>query len=146
LICKIGEERLYNSNFPGREDVVLWDVLSITEGQTIKIKFLENNTTYRQGIRVAVDVGEGELEINGVKNRVMELWDDTAPSEVLCLCNAKSGKISIYNVWDQRGYSESQLDSSGMIVEEKENKRIYHCNDAGFKTNFDKFLFSVELL
>ncbi len=143
---KIGEERLYNRNFPGRKDVVLWDVLPIKEGRKIKIKFLRNNTTYRQGIRIAVDVGAGELEINGVKNRVMELWDDTAPSAVLCVCNAKAGKISIYNVWDERGYSESQLDSSGMIVEEEETKRIYHCNDFGYKTNFDKFLFSVEIL
>lgn len=144
---QIGNSRLYNPYFDNRTDVVLWEVLNIEDGQKIKIEFIKNNTNYRQGIRIAVDVGEGELEIFGVKSREMELWEDTAPKEVICSCYAKSGKISIYNIWDKRGYSESQRDSSGMILEEQENKIIYHCNDCGFETtNFDKLVFSIERL
>jgi hypothetical protein len=143
---QVGIRRLYNPNFSDRKDVVLWDVLNVEDGQKIKINFIKNNTNYRQGIRIAVDVGKGELEIFGIKSREMELWEDTAPEEVICSCSAKSGKISIYNIWDDQGFSESQCDSSGMILEEKENKVIYHCNDYGFETNFEKFVFAIERL
>lgn len=144
---QVGNRRLYNPYFGNGTDVVLWEVLNIEYGRKIKIEFLKNNTDHRQGIRIAVDVGEGELEISGVKSHEMELWEDIAPKEAICTCYAKSGKISIYNIWDKRGYSESPRDSSGMILEEQGNKRIYHCNDCGFETaDFDKFVFSIEKL
>ncbi len=143
---EVGKKRLYNNNFDKDKNIILWDVQKISDGQKIKIKFLINKTNCRQGIRIAVDDGEGELEINGVKSRTMELWDDNTPDEIICLCRSEKEKISIYNIWDERGYPESQLDSSGMILEEKGNTLIYKCNDFGFESNFDKLVFSVEKL
>ncbi|KAB2929641.1 MAG: hypothetical protein F9K24_19235 [Leptonema illini] len=140
----VGKERLYNKNFGKDKNIILWDVQNIENGQPIKIRFLKNNTNYRQGIRIAVDDGEGELEINGLKGRVMELWDDNTPNEIVCVCKAQEGKISVYNIWNERGYPESQSDSSGMVLEEKGNTLIYKCNDFGFESTFDKIIFSIE--
>lgn len=140
----VGKERLYNKNFGKDKNIILWDVQNIENGQPIKIRFLKNNTKYRQGIRIAVDDGEGELEINGLKGRAMELWDDNTPNEIVCVCFSKEGKISVYNIWNERGYPESQSDSSGMVLEEKGNTLIYKCNDFGFELTFDKLIFSIE--
>ena len=35
---------------------------------------------------------------------------------------------------------------SGMLVEEKDGKRTYRCNDYGVETNFDKLVFTIEKL
>jgi hypothetical protein len=52
----------------------------------------------------------------------------------------------VYNIWDKGKGRQSQLLTSGMILEEKDNKIIYYCNDYGFETDFDKLVFSIEKL
>ena len=45
----------------------------------------------------------------------------------------------------ERGGKRSLTDSCGMLIEQQQNKIIYKCNDAGFKTDFDKLIFKIEL-
>lgn len=47
---QVGNRRLYNPNFKDRREVVLWDVPNVEDGLKITIKFIKNNTNYRQGI------------------------------------------------------------------------------------------------
>ena len=60
----IGKERIYNKAFAsrGREDVILWDVQKVENGQLIKVTFISKNSPYHQGIRLATDKG---IEVNG---------------------------------------------------------------------------------
>lgn len=146
---KIGKERLYNTAFKDVGEVVLWEVLTIDKEQEFNLEFISTNSEYKQGIRLAIDVGEGYIEINNIKAKEMYLWEDTSPKKVHVKCVSSEGKLSIYNVFDrgqERGGKRSLTDFSGMITEEYENSIIYKCNDAGFESDFDKLIFKIELL
>ena len=142
----VGNEKIYNKSFTGRDDIVMWDVIEIAKEQQLKIKFISKNSKNRQGIRLAIDIGEGFIDINGIKNKGMEIWEDTAPNEFVCTCFSDSGLLSVYNIWDKGKGRQSQLLTSGMIIEKSKNLFTYHCNDYGFETKFDKLIFSVEKL
>ena len=146
LAMQLGKEKIFNKSFEGRNDVIKWDVIEINNEQLLEIRFISKNSKNRQGIRLAIDVGEGYIEINGISNKGMELWQDTAPKEVICKCCSSEGLLSIYNIWDKGKGRQSQLLTSGMLVEEDENTYIYRCNDYGYETSFDKLIFSIEKL
>ena len=141
----LGRKRIYNKNFHDiDQEVVLWDVLDINNSEDILFKF-----TYKQGVRLAIDVGEGYLEINGIQSKGMHLWEDTCLGEVKIHCESSEGKLSVYNIFNlgltnPQGGVRSQVASCGMLGEQRNNVYVYHCNDAGFQTNFDKLVFEIE--
>jgi hypothetical protein len=140
----IGKERIYSKGFKKEkclDEVIKWEVIDIENEEKIKITFLSNDSDNRQGIWLATDKG---IEIEGQLFPQINLWEDTAPKEVIIKCFTDVGLLSLYNIWDDGNGVESQVYSSGMIVEEKENKLIYRCNDYGFDTNFEKLIFSIE--
>lgn len=51
-----------------------------------------------------------------------------------------------YNAGTGRSEVRFQMDSCGMLVEQKGNKVIYRCNDVGFEPKFDALVFSIEIL
>lgn len=150
LSTEIGENRLLNRNFLRYEkEVLLWEVLDVKENQAIIFRIIETNSKYKQGVRFAVDFGEGFIEVNGMKSKSIQLWEDTCPQEVSIQCYAPEGKLSVYNIFDlglERGGVRSQVPSCGMVLEKKGNLYRYFCNDAGFQTNFDKLIFEIELI
>ncbi|WP_129691582.1 hypothetical protein [Gottfriedia acidiceleris] len=145
---EIGNERILNNTFAekGLDNVIIWDVRKINDGQLIKVKFISKGSQHRQGVWLRTNKG---IEIPDVSNDVhpsVSIWEDTAPQEVICKCHTNDGNLSIYNIWDDGNGRESQSYSSGMIVEEQDGKFIYKCNDYGFETNFDDLVFSIEKL
>lgn len=139
-------KRIYSDEFGDRKDTVLWDVENINPGQVLKVVFIDKNSPNRQGVRIAIDSGKGFIEVHGQKAKDISLWWDTSPKEVFLKCHSASGLVSIYNIWDTGRGMESQMYKSGMILEEKGNKIVYHCNDYGETDKFDKLVFSIEKL
>lgn len=140
---EIGKKRLYNTAFEGRSDVILWDVQPVSNRQILKLTFISKDSPYRQGVRLATDKG---IEVNSQLCPGVKLWEDTSSREVICKCFTDNGLLSVYNIWDEGRGSQSQMHTSGMLLEERGNLLIYHCNDFGFETNFDKLVFSIEKL
>lgn len=141
----IGKERIYNVNYPNT-NVVHWDVLKIKSEQRIRLEFISANSPYRQGVRLAVDAGEGYIEINSVNcGNAVQLWQDTCPQSIDIKCISNNGFLSVYNLFDD-GVVRSQMDSCGMLVDTIENRLVYHCNDEGFESDFDKLIFKIHLL
>ena len=141
---KIGRNRIYSVDHEGRDDVVFWDVMEIAHEQTLKFIFISKNSPYAQGVRLAIDAGEGVLEIEGTESKSIHLWYDT-PREVIIHCKSKEGLLSIYNVFQERHFPESQMYGSGMLVEQEGNKTIYKCHDVTMlNVSFDKLVFSIE--
>jgi hypothetical protein len=140
----IGREKIISKDFEHRHDVIQWDVQKITAEQLIKLTFLSKNSPYRQGVRIAIDAGKGEIEINDIKAKRIELWYDTAPQEVILKCKSSEGLLSIYNIFDTGWGRKSQMYKSGMLIEEQGNKIIYRCNDFGETDRFDKLVFSIS--
>lgn len=146
----LGRERLYSKQFEGRDDVVRWDVLKIKQEQELELEIIGTNSKYAQGLRLAIDAGDGYIEINGFRTKDIKLMEYDIPRKLRIMCKSEEGFLSVYNIFErEKGklYSRrSQIDSCGMLVEQNGNTIIYRCNDAGFVTNFDKFVFSITLL
>ncbi len=146
-----GKEKIYNYEFAkiGYESVIRWDVLDIKKEQELYLEFISTNSKYKQGVRLAIDVGDGYIEVNGIQSKGVQLWEDTCPKKVKIRCISSEGKLSVYNIFDvglERGGVKSQVDSSGMLIEKKEESIYYKCNDAGFNTDFSKLEFKIKLL
>lgn len=103
-----------------------------------------------KGIRISIDAGKGTLTTNGVSGRAFELWEDECPKEFEIECSSDEGYLSVYNIFERNELGSmkkySQMDYSGMILEQKGNIYRYRCNDTGRNTNFDKLVFEIELL
>lgn len=125
----------------GRNDVVKIDVFPIQDGDRLSLTFESVNSPWRQGAWLKTD---GHLVIDQQKSPSVQLWQDTAPSEVLIECHTKNGCLHLYNIWDKGNGRESQSWTAGMLVEELPTGRRYRCNDIGFDTTFEKLVFRVE--
>jgi hypothetical protein len=145
---KIGQEKIFNKAFNemGLENVVLWDVQNISDGQLVKIKFISKNSHHRQGIWIRTDKGIEISELNSEVYKSISLWEDTSTEEVIIKCHTNDGKLSIYNIWDEGDGRESQAHSSGMLIIENDSLFVYKCNAYGFDTEFNDFVFSLEKL
>lgn len=145
-----GRKTLYNPYFSEMaEKVVLWDVIDINESQELLFRIISTNSEYKQGVRLAIDAGDGYLEANKIRSKDFRLWEDTCPAEMKIQCKSTEGKLSVYNIFDvgeKRGGVLSQTGSCGMLVEVNGKCRRYRCNDYGFETTFDKLVFEIELL
>lgn len=128
-------------NEKGREDVVKIEVFPIQDGDLLKLTFESVKSPWRQGVWMKTD---DHLVVNQERCPSVELWQDTAPNEVLIECHTKNGCLHLYNIWDKGDGRESQSWTAGMLVEELPNGRRYRCNDIGLKTEFDKLVFRVE--
>ncbi|MFD0048927.1 hypothetical protein ACFVHQ_06310 [Actinomycetes bacterium NPDC127524] len=145
---ELGKEKIFNEAFSekGLGNVVLWDVQNIQDEQLVKISFVSKTSPYRQGVWLRTDKG---IEIPALKSEVyksISLWEDTSPEEVIIKCHTSDGKLSVYNIWDEGEGRESQADSSGMLILEKEGLLVYKCNAYGFETEFNDLIFSIEKL
>ena len=138
-----GSERIYSKAFTQRGigDIVKWDVLPVQDGERLRLVFESTNATMRQGVFLKCDRG---IEIDGACHASVSLWADTAPGTVAFTCRSFDAKLSVYNIWEDRGRRSSQAHSSGMRVEEIAGGRRYRCNDIGFETAFDKIVFRIE--
>ena len=149
---KIGKERIYNSFFENhKKDVIRWEVISINQTQCIKVRFISVNSNNRQGVRIAIDSGEGFLVTNDVRGKNFEIWEDECPSEIEIQCFSEEGLLSVYNIfeeidWTGKKRKYSQMDYSGMILERTGHIFRYSCNNAELNSEFDKLVFEIELL
>lgn len=148
-IMEIGQEKIYNEAFAekGLNNVILWDVQNIKDGQLIRVKFISKSSQHRQGLWLRTDEGIVIPELSVEIFPSVTLWEDTAPKEVICKCFSKNGNLSVYNIWDKGNGSQSQGYTSGMIIDERDDGiLIYKCNDYGFETDFTDLVFSIEKL
>ena len=136
-------ERVLNSAFKekGRADVVMIDVFPINEGDLLALTFEGKDSPWRQGVWLKTDA---YLVVNQKQCLSVQLWQDTAPAEVILECHTKNGCLHVYNIWDKGRGSESQSWTSGMLVEDLPNGRRYRCNDIGLETTFGKLIFRIE--
>ncbi|MCM2535010.1 hypothetical protein NDK43_25050 [Neobacillus pocheonensis] len=146
---EIGQKKIFNDAFAekGLNNVILWDVQNIKDGQLIRVKFISKSSPHRQGLWLITDKGIVIPELSDEIFPSISLWEDTAPKEVICKCYSQDGNLSLYNIWDKGNGTQSQMYTSGMIIDEKDDGiLIYNCNDYGFETEFTDLVFSIEKL
>lgn len=123
--------------------VIMFEVLPISEGDVLRVKFISQSGLRRQGLWLGVD---GELEVADVKADQMVIWMDTAPPEFdIKVLATKDGLLRLYNVWDsRRGFGRrSQGVDSGMLKEEHKGTITYRCNDVECPPTFDRLVFEL---
>lgn len=98
ILNEIGTRKIYNDNFAEHEkEVLLWDAITLKPKQKLLFRIISTNSKYKQGVRLAIDVGDGYLEVNGIQAKGIQLWEDTCPEEVEIDCNSPKGLLSIYS-------------------------------------------------
>ncbi|MBI3259483.1 MAG: hypothetical protein HYZ54_08435 [Ignavibacteriae bacterium] len=137
------------------------DEFPISNEDTLIISIEKTNSSCRQGVTIDVT---GHFEIDGQvykkgKGLRMLFWEDTynEPLKVF----TKKGSVGVYNIWETITYHPFKnelgetvnkeykavhywFNGAGMIVEEIENGRRYHCNDFRPSENFDAIVFTVQ--
>ncbi|PGK51956.1 hypothetical protein CN918_29640 [Priestia megaterium] len=144
----IGKNPILNPAFKeiGLDNVILWDVLDIQHEQMIKITFLEGNSDVEQGVWLHTDRGISLPELGDEKHKSILIWKDSTPQTVICKCFTQDGKLSLYNIFEDEDGRQSQLDTSGMLKEEKDGVYIYRCKNYEFNDRFEDLTFSLEKL
>lgn len=148
----LGRERIYNPYFAESGlEVIKWDVLRIQKKQKVSVRFISKKSEHRYAISMSIDVGKGNLTTNGVSGKSFALWEDHSPRQFEVVCYSEEGYLSIYHIVekkDVRGIAQrySQMDYSGMLLEQRGNIYRYSCNDATLDSLFDRFVFEIELL
>lgn len=140
---ELPDERVMNRAFieRGRADVVKIDVFPVSDGEWLKLTFEAKASPWRQGVWLKSD---DRIVVGPEESRSIQLWQDTAPAQVLMRCHTRSGRLHLYNIWDKGSGRESQSWTSGMLVEEIPSGRRYRCNDIGFDSGFSKSVFRLE--
>ncbi|WP_028236337.1 hypothetical protein [Pseudobutyrivibrio sp. MD2005] len=143
-MSNIGESKVYNKIY-NRDDVLLWDVIEFQDNTTLKVNIISTNSKYKQGIRIAVDFGDGLIDINGLTGKEFYLMEDTCPKDAIVKVSSKRGKLSVYNVYERTdGNLRSLGDYSGMIVKENGKYREYRCTTSSID-DFNTLVFSIEI-
>ena len=125
----------------GRDDVTQIDVFPITYPASLRLVFLAKNSPWNQGVFLLTDES---ILVNGHESSATRIWYEGAPSEVPVTAKSSNGVMHVYNVWD-RGFGSNSLSwSSGMLIQDIPNGRLYRCNDIGFEGSFDKLVFKIE--
>lgn len=126
--------------------MISWEVIEFDKHASFKLNFVSTNSEYKQGIRIAIDFGDGEITINGHHGKMFILMEDTCPKDAIIDVLNSSGKLSIYNVYERAdGKTRSLGDYSGMVLTENGNECIYRCKTSS-RDDFDILVFSIEML
>ncbi|MCL5256239.1 MAG: hypothetical protein M1319_00375 [Chloroflexi bacterium] len=150
------QQRFYSKDWAerGRPDVIVWDVLPIAKVQAVRLTLISQNSPHWQGVDLGINPAKGGVEVWGeyAPRGAIVIWEPGTPEEIICKCTSNKGFLRISNIhvdphnWKGHPQLYTRSYGCGMLLEEKGNLLIYHCNDWGFDTNFDKLVFSVEKL
>lgn len=123
------------------------DVVPVSTGDICRIGLESTNSAWRQGIWIGT---QGLLRVNDVESAQIVIWRDSAPASVDIEVIESDGNLRVYNIWDSgRGIKdhESQSMTSGMIIDVlNDGTRRYRCNDIGYEPDFDKLVFTLQVL
>jgi hypothetical protein len=140
---RVGTERLKNKAFTNRDDVILWDIFEVEDGEELRLTFESKESEWMQGVWLMCNNG---ISVNDELQPSVYFWYFDPSVSWDFTCHTSNGYLSIYNAWDRGLGPNSQSHSSGMLVEDLPNGKRYHCNDIGFDTEFDKVVFRIERL
>ncbi len=120
------------------------DRVNLSSGRVgIKVSFLQTNSKWKQGIVLQT---KGKFEVNGkiVKNKIV-LWEHTAPPEIGLFVMSDDAVLIVYNAWQtEDGTIDYWHNGAAMKIDQKEQTRIYNCNDGYADEDFDDLIFQIE--
>lgn len=122
--------------------IQLVDRIPIKSPSSIRLIFESVNADWRQGVLLRTD---RYIEVNDQQlKKLVVLWQDTAPKEVVMLVTSKKGELQVKNVWDTGdGTMDSGHNGAAMIVEGSGTTRRYLCNDGRPDDDFDDLVFRL---
>lgn len=91
---KFGNKRILNSAFNFRDDVVLWDIFPVEDGESVTLIFESKKSDWQQGVCLMCDQG---VEVNGEMGKSAVLWFDSSPTKIMIKCHTQTGYLNVYN-------------------------------------------------
>lgn len=134
-----GQPIMYNGKLLKMMDRIILPTIN----SYLKLTFINTNSVWKQGIYLDTN---GEFEINGEKfPKRIALWEHTAPKEVGLTVKSKDMQLIIFNVWEtEDGTIHHWHNGGAMQIEEKQNCRIYNCNDGYPDDDFNDIIFKID--
>ena len=153
----IGKERRYNIIYKEQGlDVIHWEVIPLKKDEAISIKIISSNyPSTIQGLRIAVDNGDGMFEYNGETKKEIHIWENELGDEKAVISMKSDGLLGFYNTFYEPPSSNpaipygyrSLMAFSGMLLEKlDEDKYLYRCHGMEKTSDFDCMVFELEIL
>jgi hypothetical protein len=140
------QELFQNSNnnpitYKGKK-LYLADYIEVNKNDVLIVRVLSTNTNRTQSFFIQVDDLKKKkyLEVKGGKFNALPFHESVIPKE--------GAKITIrednvkLKVWNRGSF----IWAWPMIVEQKENKRIYYCNGEDPEEKLDDLVFEIEMI
>lgn len=87
----------------------------VVDGDRVTVRFLHVGDSRPQGLKLAVD--HGELEVNGRRGAVVVLWASTCPPEVeLVVHGDGASMLDVWNCWSLGGVDTAWIGNAGMVT------------------------------
>lgn len=116
-----------------------------TSTKRLSVDFQQRGSELRQGIRLKVR--GGQLEVNGVKESDVVLWQDASPRQVdVVLQWAEQGarSLRVWNCWEVNGVMHAWLGNAGMRVEQASRSTvILRCSDGHGEPSFEDLVVGI---
>ena len=141
-----------NQLLSGEGTVISWDAIPVSDDQRIRVAIIRSGGDRKKAVDLAILSGEGEIRCGDKTSKQVLLWAECDPSEVVCTVRADQGRLTVRHATrvPAGGGNPETITSSGpymgMKVVEDAGRRTYYCNDGWEQDEFDKLVFSVELL
>lgn len=124
--------------------IMRYDELQVPNEALVKIRFISQNSEWRQGIIIRVN---GALIIDGekIKNGIV-LWYNENQLHYSFSLKSKDNKCLVYNCWEASGIKHSGFAGAAMHYDKIENGKRYYCNDGHLDDNFTDLIFDLAII
>lgn len=89
--------------------------LPASDGDRVTVRFLHVGDSRPQGLKLAVD--HGELEVNGQRGAAVVLWASACPPEVELVVHGEAASmLDAWNCWSLGGVDTAWIGNAGMVT------------------------------
>jgi hypothetical protein len=133
--------------------IYLHDYITIGQKEKINAKIISTKSKNKQGfcIKVIEPKNKNYISVNGIKENIFAFWEDTLPKDGANIEILSSNiTIAVWNIWEEQYNNSSRrvlgaMKNAAMIIEEKNNSKIYHCNDGDQDEDFNDIVFELTI-
>ena len=118
--------------------------IPVKDGSLVKVKRESVNSPRLQALKISVN--KGALDINGLREPVVSLWNHTSPDEVEFSVRGKEVSVlEVWNAWSMGGVDTSWIGNSGIVTKPSAKGQLLQCSDGIGQATFSDLVATIEV-